>query len=147
MRIFILSNQYIESHNILKKLEPFINKTSYISYIWSINGLMEIEDNQIYNVDIVDIPVIKTMIGVYPVSIDKSKFIRSEEISYQVAPRAYNEYTEEQRFRLTPTSQIEWVVEFQNDILHDNYFYIPGDNDTIIHKEPIRSELMKYLQL
>jgi len=147
MRIFILSNQYIESHNILKKLEPFINKTSYISYIWAINGLMEIEDNQIYNVDIVDIPVIKTMIGVYPVSIDKSKFIRSEEISYQVAPRAYNEYTEEQRFRLTPTSQIEWVVEFQNDILHDNYFYIPGDNDTIIHKEPIRSELMKYLQL
>jgi hypothetical protein len=147
MRIFILSNHHIESNGIMAKLEPFINKTSYISYIWSINGLMEVEDEQIYNVDIVDIPIVKTMVGVYPVSIDKSKFIRTEELSYQIAPRAYNEYTEEQRFRLTPASQLEWIFEFQDDILHDNYFYIPGDDDTIIHKEPIRSELMKYLQM
>ena len=146
MRVFILSNHYIENNNIITKLESFIQKTSYISYIWSVNGLLEIEDNTIYTIDIVDVPVVKTMFGAYPVSIDKSKFIRTEKC-YQTAPRSYNEYTEEQRFRLTPTSQVEWVLEFKDDILHDNYFYIPLDNEGSIHKEPIRSELMKYLQM
>jgi len=146
MRIFILSNQHIESHGIIKKLDPFIHKTSYISYIWSMNGLFEVEDNKIYNIDIVDVPVVKTLFGAYPITIDKSKFIRIEEC-YQISPRAYNEYTEELRFRLTPTSNIEWVIVFQSNILHDNYFYIPGDDDTMIHKEPIRSELTKFLQM
>ncbi len=146
MRVFILSNQHIENHGILKKLEPFIQKTSYISYIWSINGLLEVEDNKIYTIDIVDVPVIKTLFGAYPVTIDKSKFIRNEEC-YQIAPRTYNEYTEEQRYRLTPQSELEWVFEFREDGLHDNYFYIPGDNQNSIHKEPIRSELMRLLQM
>lgn len=146
MRVFILSNQHIESHGIMEKLQPFIHKTSYISYIWSINGLLEVEDNKIFNIDVVDVPVVKTLFGAYPITIDKSKYVRNEEC-YQVAPRTYNEYTEEQRFRLTPTSKIEWVIEFREDIIHDNYFYIPGDDDSVLHTEPIRSELTKYLQM
>jgi len=146
MRIFILSNQYIESHGIMEKLQPFIHKTSYISYIWSINGLLEVEDNKIFNIDVIDVPVVKTLFGAYPITIDKSKFVRNEEC-YQVAPRTYNEYTEEQRFRLTPTSKIEWVIEFREDIIYDNYFYIPGDDDSVLHTELIRSELTKYLQM
>ena len=146
MRVFILSNQHIESHGIMEKLQPFIHKTSYISYIWSINGLLEVEDNKIFNIDVVDVPVVKTLFGAYPITIDKSKFVRNEEC-YQVAPRTYNEYTEEQRFRLTPTSKIEWVIEFREDIIYDNYFYIPGDDDSVLHTEPIRSELTKYLQM
>jgi hypothetical protein len=146
MRIFILSNQHIDNHGIIAKIEPFIHKTSYISYIWSITGLMEVEDNKIYNIDIVDVPVVKTLFGAYPITFDKSKFVRNEEC-YQIAPRTYNEYTEEQRYRLTPTSELEWVFEFREDVLHDNYFYIPGDNENSIHKEPIRSELMKFLQM
>jgi len=146
MRVFILSNQHIESHGIMEKLQPFINNTSYISYIWSINGLLEVEDNKIFNIDVIDVPVVKTLFGAYPITIDKSKFVRNEEC-YQVAPRTYNEYTEEQRFRLTPTSKIEWVIEFREDIIHDNYFYIPGDDDSVLHTEPIRTELTKYLQM
>ena len=80
------------------------------------------------------------------ITVDKSKFVRNEEC-YQVAPRTYNEYTEEQRFRLTPTSKVEWVIEFREDIIHDNYFYIPGDDDSVLHTEPIRTELTKYLQM
>ena len=146
MRVFILSNQHIESHGIMEKLQPFIHNTSYISYIWSINGLLEVEDNKIFNIDVIDVPVVKTLFGAYPITIDKSKFVRNEEC-YQVAPRTYNEYTEEQRFRLTPTSKIEWVIEFREDIIHDNYFYIPGDDDSVLHTEPIRTELTKYLQM
>lgn len=146
MRIFIFSNQHIESHGIMRKLEQFIHRTSYISYIWSINGLIEVEDNNIYNIDIVDVPVVKTLFGAYPITIDKSKFVRNEEC-YQIAPQTYNEYTEEQHYRLTPNSELEWVIELRNDILHDNYFYLPGDNENNIHKEDIRSELMKFLQM
>ena len=146
MRIFILSNQHIENHGIMKKVEPFIHRTSYISYIWSINGLLEVEDNKIYTIDIVDVPVVKTLFGAYPITIDKSKFVRNEEC-YQIAPQTYNEYTEEQHYRLTPNSELEWVFEFREDGLHDNYFYIPGDNENHVHKEPIRAELMKFLQM
>jgi hypothetical protein len=146
MRLFILSNQYIEKNEILKKLEEYIHRTSYINYIWSINGLIEIENNKVYSVDIVDVPVIKTMFGAYPLTIDNSKYVRCEE-TYQTYPRSIKEYIFQQRFRFSHDSKVEWVVEYKDNEIYDNYFYIKEDDVKCIHTEPIKSELTRFLSM
>lgn len=146
MRLFILSNQYIEKNEILDKLTDYIHHTTYINFIWSINGLIEIEDSKIYSVDIVDVPVIKTMIGAYPVTIDNSKYIRCEE-TYQTYPRSINEFVFQQRFKFSHDSKVEWVVEYKNDELYDNYFYIKGDDLKCIHTEPFKSDITRFLSM
>ena len=56
MRIYILSNAALKK-NILSKLEPFLNNTRYISYIWSLNGLLQVEDNKVYRIKIKDVMI------------------------------------------------------------------------------------------
>lgn len=146
MRLFILSNQYIEKNGILNKLEEYIHRTSYINFIWSINGLIEIEDKKIYSIDIVDVPVIKTMFGAYPLTIDNSKYVRCEE-TYQIYPRSTKEYILQQRFKFSHDSKVEWVVEYKDNELYDNYFYINQVDVNCIHTEPIKSELTRFLSM
>ena len=140
MKIYILSNQHVEK-NTLPKLEEYLTSTQYISYIWSIDGLMQVENNKIYNIHIKDVPVIKTLIGAYPATIDKSEFIRENE-AYQIAPRNFNEYTELVAYKLKPASQLEWVFEYKDDVLNNNYFELPND----VNYEVYQKEILEFLQ-
>ena len=141
MKIYILSNQYIE-HNILSKLEPYLTSTRYVSYIWSINGLIEVENNNIYNIKIKDVPKITTLIGAYPATIDKSEFIR-ENKCYQVAPRAYKEYTELSSYKFKSESKLKWILEYKDDVLDNNYFELPND----VNFEVYKKEILEFLQV
>mgnify|MGYP005993956071 CR=1 FL=1 len=141
MKIYILSNQHVEQ-NTLPKLKPYLTSKQYISYIWSINGLMEVENRKIYNVRIKDEPVIKTLIGAYPATIDKSEFIRENEC-FQISPRSCKEYTELVAYKLTHTSKLEWIFEFKDNVLSDNYFTLPND----VNYELYYNEILKFLQV
>ena len=141
MKIYILSNQHVEQ-NILPKLKLYLTSKQYISYIWSIHGLMEVENCKIYNVRIKDKPIIKTLIGAYPATIDKSEFIRENEC-FQIAPRSCKEYTKLVAYKLTHTSKLEWIFEFKDNILSDNYFTLPND----VNYELYYNEILKFLQV
>ena len=141
MKIYIISTQYIEK-NTLPKLEPYLTSTKYVSYIWSMNGLMQVENHKIYNIQIKDVPIIKTLIGAYPATIDKSEFIRENE-SYQIAPRNFNEYTELVAYKLTQASQLEWVFEYKDGVLNNNYFELPND----VNYEVYQKEILEFLQV
>ena len=143
MRIYILSNSLLKK-NSLAKLEPYFQGTRHISYIWSIQGLLQVENNKIYQVRIHDVLARKSLLGAYPITIDESEFIREEEC-FQIAPRSYKEYTTLKSYRLTPTSEVEWVLEFKEDELHDNYFQLPKTAD--IHTPKIKAELLTFLNL
>ena len=140
MKIYILSTQHVEK-NTLPKLEKYLTSTQYITYIWSIDGLMQVENHKIYNIHIKDVPVIKTLIGAYPATIDKSEFIRENE-TYQIAPRNFNEYTELVAYKLKPSSQLEWVFEYKDDVLNNNYFELPND----VNYEVYQKEILEFLQ-
>ena len=143
MRIYILSNSLLKK-NSLAKLEPYFQGVRHISYIWSIQGLLQVENNKIYQVRIHDVLARKSLLGAYPITIDESEFIREEEC-FQIAPRAYKEYTTLKSYRLTPSSEVEWVVEYKDDELHDNYFQLPKTVD--IHTPKIKAELLEFLNL
>ena len=90
MRIYVLSNNVVKKKIAL--LEPYLQETRQICYIWSVNGLLQIENNKIYKIKIKDVPTKKTLLGAFPATIDESEFIRKEEC-YQVLPIAHKEYT------------------------------------------------------
>ena len=164
MRIYVLSNATLKK-NILNKLEPYLHSVRHISYIWSVNGLMQVEENKVYKVKIKDVQSKKTLLGAFPVTIDESEFIREEEC-FQIAPRSFKEYTTLKTYRLTAasvagtstsvagtsvaasvgkTSLIEWVLEYKNDELHDNYFILPNGED--IHWPKNKADLLHFLNL
>ena len=151
--------------NILNKLEPYLHSVRHISYIWSVNGLMQVEENKVYKVKIKDVQSKKTLLGAFPVTIDESEFIREEEC-FQIAPRSFKEYTTLKTYRLAAASAsaagtstsaagtstsvdkkiiIEWVLEYKNDELHDNYFTLPNGED--IHWPKNKADLLHFLNL
>lgn len=145
MRIYIYSNLHINNNNnIEEKLKQYLFSKTYISYIWSINGVLEVENNKIYNIDIVDVPVIKTIIGAFPSTIDKSEFIRTEEC-YQIQPRSYNEYIKLCKYRLSESSELEWIIEYKDNKLYNNYFYLPSSDENKVYKKNIQNELLTFL--
>jgi hypothetical protein len=166
MRIYVLSNATLKK-NILSKLEPYLHSLRHISYIWSVNGLMQVENDKVYKVKIKDVQSKKTLLGAFPVTIDESEFIREEEC-FQIAPRSFKEYTTLKTYRIASvagtsvagtsvagtstadtsvagTSLIEWVLEYKNDELHDNYFILPNGED--IHWPKNKADLLHFLNL
>ena len=144
MRIFILSNVNVMK-NLIPKLEPYLHSTRHISFIWSFNGLFQVENERIYRMKIKDVMTKKTLLGAYPATIDESEFIREEEC-YQIAPRSIKEYTTLKTYRLpVQESKVEFILEYKDDVLHDNYFSVP--NATDIHSPKIKAELLEFLNL
>ena len=155
MRIYVLSNATLKK-NILSKLEPYLHSIRHICYIWSVNGLLQVEENKIYQVQIKDVQSKKTLLGAFPVTIDESEFIRKEEC-FQIAPRSYEEYTMLKTYRIASASSIasasriasassiEWILEYKDDELHDNYFTLPNGED--IHSAKNKADLLHFLNL
>lgn len=125
---------------MLEKLEPYLQSTRKVNYIWSINGLYQVENNKIYKMQIKDVPSKKTLIGAFPVTIDESEFIRGQEEAYQVAPRSYIDYITLKTYRLQPSSTLVWILEFKNNELQDNYF-------SLANMEENKAEIQQFLNL
>jgi hypothetical protein len=143
MRIFVLSNAMLKK-NILSKLEPYFHEMRQISYIWSVNGLLQVENDKIYQVKIKDVMSRKTLLGAFPVTIDESEISREEEC-FQIAPRSYKEYTTLRSYRLASPSNLEWILEYKEDELHDNYFTLPKNED--INSVKNKADLLFFLNL
>jgi hypothetical protein len=144
MRVYILSNINVKK-NLLHKLEPYFQHMRQVCYIWSMNGLLQVEDDKIYRIKIKDILSKKTLLGAYPATIDESEFLREEEC-YQIAPRSFNEYTTLKTYRLPRgDSLVNFILEYKDDELHDNYFTLPAGED--IHSPKNKTDLLEFLNL
>ena len=143
MRAFILSNVNVLK-KLIPKLETFLDSTRYICYIWSFTGLFQVENDRIYSIKIKDVLAKKTLLGAYPVTIDESEFVRQEE-SFQIAPRSHKDYTTLKTYRLSKESTVEFVLEYKDHELYDNYFLLPKGSD--IHSQKIKAEILEFLNL
>jgi hypothetical protein len=109
------------------------------------NGLLQVEDDKIYRIKIKDILSKKTLLGAYPATIDESEFLREEEC-YQIAPRSFNEYTTLKTYRLPRgDSLVNFILEYKDDELNDNYFTLPAGED--IHSPKNKTDLLEFLNL
>ena len=105
------------------KLEPYFYETRYSNRLWTPEGLFQIENNKIFRVRIKDVPVTKTMIGAFPVTIDASEFVQEQEETYQVPPQSQPEYLIQKVYRLSSHTEWVFVYDSSGEMLIDNYFY------------------------
>jgi hypothetical protein len=149
MRIYIFHTLQ-KNGSWLNKLEPYLVETRRENYIWSQeNGPLKIKAQKIYRVRIKDVPVIKTLLGAFPATIDKSEFICDDEECHQIPPNSYQEQIEIKVYKLSAASlsaaslsNVEWIFEYKNGELYDHYFYSKEED---INK--IKAEVLQFLLL
>ena len=132
------------SQEMKKKLTSFYEKTQTFNRLWTPDGLFQLEAQQLYRVAIKDVPIRKSMLGIYPVTIDASEFIRAAEVSYQVPPQSHPEFIQQKIYRLTPTSPVEWIFEYDinGDTIQENYFRVPEADE-----QRYKTDILHFLSL
>jgi hypothetical protein len=123
---------------------PGPTETQYITYLHTSSGLLRLDQNQkIYKMLVTNpSPNIKTMVGAWPVTVDKTEYTLGEEI-YQVPPKARVEQLRREIYRLRPESLVEYVQDF-NDLMPVYYLYIPAEIKDI-HPPEIKADLLYFL--
>ena len=157
MRIYANANSsnYAFSDSIKQKLAAYFVEVRHINNLWTPSGLFQIEDNKLFRVEIKDAPVVKTLLGAYPVTIDASEFSRASEQWYQVPPETHPELIIQKVYKASAStasvsstaSKLEWIFEYDSsgEVLRDNYFYLPPNED--MHASENKADIMKFLNL
>lgn len=158
MRIYANANSsnYAFGETIKPKLAAYFVEVRHISNLWTPDGLFQIDNDKLFRVEIKDVPVVKTLLGAYPVTIDGSEFLRVGEEWYQVPPETHPELIIQKVYKASTASasvsstssmKLEWIFEYDSsgEVLRDNYFYLPPNED--IHASENKADLMKFLNL
>ena len=158
MRIYANANSsnYAFSNTIKPKLAAYFLEVRHINNLWTQDGLFQIDNDKLFRVEIKDVPVVKTLFGAYPITIDASEFLRVSEEWYQVPPETYPDLIIQKVYKITKdtitasaaaSSKVEWIFEYDSsgEVLRDNYFYLPPNED--IHASENKADIMKFLNL
>ena len=153
MRIYANANSsnYAFSDSIKQKLAAYFVEVRHINNLWTQDGLFQIENNKLFRVEIKDVPIVKTLLGAYPVTIDASEFLKVDEEWYQVPPETHPELIVQKVYKASASTSVsmklEWIFEYDSsgEVLRDNYFYLPPNED--IHASENKADLMKFLNL
>ena len=145
----VSSNKNEKKNSILEKLEPYYVETRHINYIWTsdktstttdCSELYQVENNRIYYIrQIKAREKIKTLLGAFPITIDKTEYIKEEEC-YQIPPKCRNEFLRHKVYKNSPTSLVEWIFVYEGEQLRENYFYLPNNLD--INEPSIKADLL-----
>jgi hypothetical protein len=161
MRIYANANSsnYAFSETIKPKLAAYFVEVRHINNLWTPDGLFQIDNDKLFRVEIKDVPVVKTLLGAYPVTIDGSEFSRVGEEWYQVPPETHPELIIQKVYKASASAsstasvstaanmKLEWIFEYDSsgEVLRDNYFYLPPNED--MHASENKADLMKFLNL
>ena len=147
----VSSNKNEKKNSILEKLEPYYVETRHINYIWTSDStsktsttdcseLYQVENNRIYYIRQIKVrEKVKTLLGAFPITIDKTEYIKEEEC-YQIPPKCRNEFLRHKVYKNSPTSLVEWIFVYEGDTLRENYFYLPNNLD--INEPSIKADLL-----
>ena len=129
-------------------LVPDIRSLTYIytgkGYNNAASDLIQL-DQKLYKILSSPSVEVKTMLGAWPVTLDKREYTRGEEV-YQVPPRAQVEQLTQYVYRLTPESLAEYREEYtaSDHTLKYNYLSLPPEIKDI-HQPEIKAELLQWL--
>jgi hypothetical protein len=134
----------IQKKNIQSKLEPYFHEVRCVNNLWTADGLLCVENNKIYRVRIKNVPVIKTMIGAFPITINNSEYIKECEC-YQVHPHSRQEFLTHKVYKVSPSNLVEWVFVYCENVLQDNYFSLPDGSD--INSPGVKADLLFFFTI
>ena len=147
MRIYGNNKRSITSKNNLK---PYFVETRPLQYIYSEGELLQVEKNKIFK-KCNNAPV-KTLIGVYTASLDQHELTEC----YHIVPNHVTEDIVQHVYRLSPTSEVECVLEYTNNTnnnsnnsnkLKDVYLQVNSATPDSIHTPAIKNDILKIFAL
>ena len=128
--------------NVLTQLAPYFTETKQLHYLLNKSDLFQLEHNKIYYVQQSkkNEPKVKTLFGAFPITIDKTEYLREMDESYQIPPQCKSEILLQKIYKPSPTSLVEWVFVYADDRLKENYFAVPAGTD--INEPGVKADLM-----
>lgn len=119
----------------------FVKKNNF-DLIFSESNILELRDNTIFKMESKDIPIESHIIGKYEILIDKSKWIKGDEL-YQVPTKHLFIKTVEEIYKLNKKSLIKLIIQRENDIITNVYF----KTDEILDIEMFKKDIISFLSI
>jgi hypothetical protein len=134
MRVYISNSNNISKLNNLEA--PYFRKVCTI-HTDSSNDKILLENNRFYRMKRNNKPDVKTMLGIYPVTVKGDDWIKGEEC-YQIPPHSRQEVL---HLNVYKKGLIEWIFVYnENGVLQENYFSLPEGTD--MNKPDVKADIL-----
>ena len=147
MRVFIKELDIIKINlNRLEKLEQYLVKSTYESYMYSDENIYQINSSQINKLMQYDVDVVEARLENYTLLLDDSRYVRGDLVShipYNHKIRQINK----REYILSPLAKIKLIIEISTNDDNDKkitdvYFILNDDLNYFI-----RENIMTFLHL
>lgn len=123
-------------------LEKFLFKKTNESYIYSEQGIIQIQGEKLFILNIIDEPIQTMKLDKFDIITDNSKFVIDCEC-FQVEPYHVEEIIHKYVYKLRKDTIIDLIIEKKNDTIIDFYFYLKDNKQFINIKEDILTFLFE----
>jgi hypothetical protein len=123
-------------------LEKFLFKKTNESYIYSEQGIIQIQGEKLFVLNIIDEQIQTMKLDKFDIITDNSKFVIDCEC-VQVYPYHVEEIIHKYIYKLRKDTIIDLIIEKKNDTIVDFYFYLKDNKQFINIKEDILTFLFE----
>lgn len=123
-------------------LEKFLFKKTNESYIYSEQGIIQIQGEKLFVLNIIDEHIQTMKLDKFDIITDNSKFVIDCEC-LQVYPYHVEEIIHKYIYKLRKDTIIDLIIEKKNDTIIDFYFYLKDNKQFINIKEDILTFLFE----
>ena len=123
-------------------LEKFLFKKTNESYIYSEQGIIQIQGEKLFILNIIDEHIQTMKLDKFDIITDNSKFVIDCEC-LQVYPYHVEEIIHKYIYKLRKDTIIDLIIEKKNDSIIDFYFYLKDNKQFINIKEDILTFLFE----
>ena len=123
-------------------LEKFLFKKTNESYIYSEQGIIQIQGEKLFILNIIDEQIQTMKLDKFDIITDNSKFVIDCEC-LQVYPYHVEEIIHKYIYKLRKDTIIDLIIEKKNDTIIDFYFYLKDNKQFINIKEDILTFLFE----
>ena len=140
MKIFLPTINILNVDSEL--LEKYFFRKINEQYIYSEEGIIQIINSKLFKLNIVDEITSTVKLDKFDIIIDNSKFVIDSEC-FQIHPYHIDEFITKYIYKLRKNSIIDLVIEKNNDIIINFYFYLKDNTHIINIKEDILTFLFQ----
>ena len=123
-------------------LEKFLFKKTTEKYIYSEDGIIQIQGEKLFKLNLIDHDSKWSKIDKFDIIMDNSKFVVDCEC-FQVFPYHIDEIIHKYIYKLRKDTIIDFIIEKNDDTISDFYFYLKYDKHFINIKEDILTFLFQ----
>jgi len=123
-------------------LEKFLFKKTNESYIYSEQGIIQIQGEKLFILNVIDEQIQTMKLDKFDIITDNSKFVIDCEC-VQVYPYHVEEIIHKYIYKLRKDTIIDLIIEKKNDSIIDFYFYLKDNKQFINIKEDILTFLFE----